>query len=215
MLISYSELLILLENCVRVLTLSSSDANNEPARNVDIDTGLYGKYCKFQVLHTARIHFLKTGGDGSQQFEIPDVDNGDKRMPPLLVTYNSKLKIGTPEHYIREESCAFDSARIAAYERANLLFDEDMSKQGKDSIPKLRDLLVMDIAYLHLRSVKWKVKVPGHLGGDAARGKDDDNPVPDEDEEGAEVPLRDNYVFTDWDVTEIDKVPWPELTFFH
>mmetsp|Transcript_51785 Transcript_51785/g.108221 ORF Transcript_51785/g.108221 Transcript_51785/m.108221 type:complete len:161 (-) Transcript_51785:801-1283(-) len=159
MLISYSELLILLENCVRVLTLSSSDANNEPARNVDIDTGLYGKYCKFQVLHTARIHFLKTGGDGSQQFEIPDVDNGDKCMPHLLVKYNSKLKSGTPQPddtYIREESCAFDSARITAYERANLSFKEDMTKQGKASIQKLRDLLVMDIAYIHLRSVKWK-----------------------------------------------------------
>jgi hypothetical protein len=206
--------LILRENCVRVLTHVNASANNEPAKNVDLDTALYSKYCKFQVQHTSRIHFLKNGGDGSQQFEIPEVENGDKCMPPLLVKHNSKLRkdaVPPPENYKRGESCAFDSARITAYEQANLAFKEDMTKPGKESIPKLRDLLVMDIAYLHLRNVKWKAKVPGHLGGEAAQRSDDDQSAK-EDNEGGGVALRDDYAFPDWDFTDVDKIPWQELS---
>ena len=95
--IPYSELLTLRENCVRVLLCSGSGASNEPAKNVDLDTALYSKYCKFQVAHTGRIGFLKAGSDGSQQFEIPDVEDGDKCMPPLLVKFNTKLRSGAPQ----------------------------------------------------------------------------------------------------------------------
>jgi hypothetical protein len=87
------------ENCIRVIWVreSGSGANNEPAKNVDLDTALYSKYCKFQVAHSVRIAFLKAGSDGSQQFEIPYVDDGDKCMPLLLARFNSKLKLGTPQ----------------------------------------------------------------------------------------------------------------------
>jgi len=113
--IPYSELLTLHENCFRVMLVSGAGANNEPAKNVDLDTALYIKYCKFQVAHAVRIAFLKAGSDGSQQFEIPDVEDGDKCMPPLLVKFNTKLRSGTPQpadNYKKNESCAFDSARM-------------------------------------------------------------------------------------------------------
>jgi hypothetical protein len=81
---------------------SGAGANKEPAKNVDLDTALYIKYCKFQVAHAVRIAFLKAGSDDSQQFEIPDVEDGDKCMPPLLVKFNPKLRSGAPQpadHY--------------------------------------------------------------------------------------------------------------------
>jgi len=71
----------------------------------------------------------------------------------------------------------------------------------------LRDLLTMDIAYLHLRNVKWKAVQPAHLGGDNVRASDDN-------ESQSVVPLRDDYNFVEWDFTnDIGKIPWSELTY--
>ncbi len=89
---------------------------NPPARNVDFDTGTYTKYCKFQVQWTGRINHLKTPG---LQFEIPDKDDADKCMPPMLAKFDAKIKADAPQppqNYEKGKSCAFDPASIAAYE---------------------------------------------------------------------------------------------------
>ena len=92
---------------------------------------------------------MKTGG----QFEVPTTKDGDKCMPPLLFRYSPKIKAGQSQpdaNYQKGASCAFkfDPARVTAYEKANSNFQEDMKKPGAESIPLLRDQLVMDIAYL-------------------------------------------------------------------
>ena len=167
--IPYSEMLVLHKNCVKIIH-TKSDAR-EPCKNPNLDTGLYGKDVKFQTAFPNRHKYLSTGGDSNLQFETPDAPNGDKCMPPLLDKYSSKLRVGQPqpdENYVRGGSCAFDAARIEAYQKANLSFKTDMLQSADDSLPKLKDLLVMDLAYIHLRSIKWKAKKPSHLGNGAA-----------------------------------------------
>jgi hypothetical protein len=73
-------------------------------------------------------------------------------------------------------SCAFDSERMTRYETLNIKFQDDMKKPAAESIPLLRDLLFMDIAYLHLWSVKWAPKTAVHLGGEQ-RSDDDNQPA--------------------------------------
>jgi hypothetical protein len=156
----------------------------------------------------------------------PDAPNGDKCMPSLLVEYSIKLKAGTTqpdENYERGGSCTFDAARIESYEKANRSFKTDMLHSGGDSLPKLRDLLVMDLAYIHLRTCKWKAKTPSHLGNgtaddDGANNVDaalkDAPPASDEaDERNLVIPLRDDYEFMKWDLTQPEDIPWTELTF--
>ncbi len=63
--ISYWELVKLHDNCVKSLALSKSKAK-EPARNADLDTGMYGRYVKFQALYKSRLEYLNKG-----QFEKP------------------------------------------------------------------------------------------------------------------------------------------------
>jgi hypothetical protein len=97
----------------------------EPCKNPNLDTGVYGKYIKFQTALPNRIKYLSTGGDRNLLFEIPDALNDDKCMPSLLAKYSTKLKAGTPqpdENYIRGGSCAFDAARIESNEKSNLSF---------------------------------------------------------------------------------------------
>ena len=77
------------------------------------------------------------------------------------------------ENYVRGGSCAFDAARIDAYQKANSTFKTDMTQSGEVSLPKLRDLLAMDLAYIHLRSIKWKAKKPAHLGSGGAADDDE------------------------------------------
>ena len=208
--ISYGDLLILHDNCFRVLALPQTATNNlEPAKNSDLDTALYQRYCKFQVAYKSRLKHLN---EGSMQFEKPAVDSGDKCMPRLLIKYSLRTKSGSQQpagNYEPGKSCAFDSARITAYEKANASFKEEMSKPAKESIPKLRDLLVMDIAYLHLRNVKWARRTAAHLDG--GNGADDDD-APRESE-APPVLLRDDYRFTEWDVTDLSAVPWEQLHF--
>ena len=182
--IPYSEMLVLHKNCVKIIH-TKSDAR-EPCKNPNLDTGLYGKYVKFQTAFPNRHKYLSTGGDSNLQFETPDAPNGDKCMPPLLDKYSSKLRVGQPqpdENYVRGGSCAFDAARIEAYQKANSTFKTDMLQSGDDSLPKLRDLLAMDLAYIHLRSIKWKAKKPSHLGTGGAADDDD----PPANQEGANL----------------------------
>ena len=208
--ISYGDLLILHDNCFRVLALPATATNNlEPAKNSELDTALYQRYCKFQVAYKSRLKHLN---EGSMQFEKPAVDSGDKCMPRLLIKYSLKNKSGSQQpagNYEPGKSCAFDSARITAYEKANASFKEEMLKPAKESIPQLRDLIFMDIAYLHLRNVKWARRTAAHLDG--GNGADDDD-APRESE-APPVLLRDDYRFTEWDVTDLSAVPWEQLHF--
>ena len=202
--ITYGELRLLHENTYRALAMNPDNAK-EPAKNPDLDTGLYSKYVKFQVHHKGRLEYLNTGG----QFELPASTDGDKCMPPLLFKYSSPrkqtLKPQPNGNYRKDHpSCAFPPLRIAAYEKANTNFRAGMSKAGQSSIPMLRDLLVMDIAYLHLRNVKWLPKEAAHLAGGSSRSDDDDPPPP---AEGAELD------FLKWDSTDLNSVPWKKLSF--
>jgi hypothetical protein len=54
----------------------------------------------------------------------------------------------------------------------------DMMMPGPVSIPKLQQLAVMDLAYLHARHLRREDKEPDHLGGATARSSDDDAPAP-------------------------------------
>ena len=219
--ISYKDLTTLHLNCVRALAMSSF---NPPARNVDLDTGTYTKYCKFQVQWTGRINHLKTPG---LQFEIPDKDDADKCMPPMLAKFDAKIKADAPQppqNYEKGKSCAFDPARIAAYEQASRTFKDDVLKIGQESLPKLRDLLVMDIACIHARNIKWKTKQPAHLGGNGARSDDDDPAVDNAagktkdsaettNESADAVILQDDCDFTKWDfMTACYDIPWRNLS---
>jgi hypothetical protein len=82
--ISYGDLLILRlhDNCFRVLALSpTATSSAEPAKNPELDTGMYNRYCKFEVAYKARLEHLM---DSSTQFEKPEVVSADKCMPRLL-----------------------------------------------------------------------------------------------------------------------------------
>jgi hypothetical protein len=89
--ISYKELTTLHFNCVRALAMSSF---NPPAKHIALDTGTYTKYCRFQVQWPDRIKHLKTAG---QQFEIPEKDDADKYMPPMLFKFDAKVKADDPQ----------------------------------------------------------------------------------------------------------------------
>ena len=51
-----------------------------------------------------------------------------------------------------------------------------MLMTGPSSNPKLRALIEYDIAYFHLRKLKWKPKEAAHLADKAVRADDDDTP---------------------------------------
>lgn len=211
--LTYTELCTLHYNTYKALAVDADKAK-EPAKNPDIDTGLYIKYCKFQVAHNARSAFLRSG-----HFEKPETDGADKCMPKLLIKYNSKVRNQAPPSqpdtsYEEGASCAFDTARITAYEKANAEFKVDMIKPGAQSIPKLRELLLMDIAFLHLRNVKWAPKEAAHLSGQSR--SDDDAPA-EPKQSGVHSsrdpePDGDNYDFTKWDSTDPETIPWDKLS---
>ena len=81
-----------------------------------------------------------------------------------------------------------------------------MKMSGPVSIPKLRALLEHDIAYFHLRIVKWKPKEAAHLTG-KAQPDDDDPPARPGPGAPSGVPEPDMDFLT-WNVLEIDKIPW-------
>jgi hypothetical protein len=58
------------------------DKAKEPAKNadLDIDTGMYTRYVKFQAPSKIRLEYLN-----KEQFEKPVAADGDKCMPRLLI----------------------------------------------------------------------------------------------------------------------------------
>ena len=74
-------------------------------------------------------------------------------------------------------SCAFDAERIAACAAANATFMADTMMPGPVSIPKLQQLVVMYLAYVHAWHLRWEDKEPGHLGSATARSSNDDAPA--------------------------------------
>jgi hypothetical protein len=168
--ITYKELLTLHSN-----TFKDAAMNNtikEPARNPDLNPTLYCKNVKFQSAYKVRLQFLNEG-----HFVTPVKQNDDKCMPPLLFHYNSKTRVDVeqPEtNYRKDYSCAFDVSRIQQYEMENNNFSSHM--KSPTAFVSLRELILMDIAYLHLRTVKWASEQALHLNAGDAHS-DDDDPV--------------------------------------
>jgi hypothetical protein len=116
----------------------------EPAKNPDLGTGLHNRYLKFQALFKIWPEHLNKG-----QFEKPVAADGDKCMPRLLIKYDTQVRQGTPQPMADTTygnlSCAFDADSIAAYAAANATFMADMMMPGQVSIPKLQQLVLMDL----------------------------------------------------------------------
>ncbi len=109
----------------------SKDKAREPAKNADLDTGIYGRYLKFQAPFKVRIKYLNQG-----QFEKPVAADGDKCMSRLLLNFvRQGVQQPLANTTFRILSCAFDAERIAAYGAANANFKEDMLLRGAVSIP--------------------------------------------------------------------------------
>ena len=160
-----------------------------------------------QAAHAARITFLKEG-----HYEEPLMTDADMCVPPLLHTFSGKVKEGDPQpagNHSPISSCAFGPARILAYEKASNSFMEDMKLTGPSSIPKLRALIEYDIAYFHLRKLKWKPKRAAHLQGTSA---DDDDAIPKASSKS--TPENETEInFLDWSVTDVSNIPWAALQF--
>ncbi len=190
----------------------SKDKAKEPAKNADVDTGIYGKNIRFQAPFKSRIEYLNQG-----QFEKPVAADGDKCMPPLLLNFDIKVRPGVQQPLANTTfgilSCAFDAERIAAYGAANANFKEDMLLKGSVSIPKLQQLVLMDIAYFHARHLKWEDKEPGHLGGATARSSDDEAPPPAPAPASVPTASAPEIDFMRWDITDMNSVPWDQLSF--
>jgi hypothetical protein len=81
------------------------------------------------------------------QFEKPVAADGDKCLPRLLLKFDTKVQQGVQQPMENTTfgilSCAFDAARIAAYDEANAKFKTDMLLPGSSSLPKLQDLVLM------------------------------------------------------------------------
>ena len=200
--IDYRQFLEMHNNCTKALV---DDKAKMPSQNVDVDTGLYGLYTKFQAAYPARLVYLRSGN-----FQESVEPGRDKCVPPLLQKFSAKVKAGGSQpagNYSATGSCSFGLDRIAEYEKANQSFITDMKMSGPVSIPKLRALLELDIAYFHLRTVIWKPKEAAHLSGSAARSDDDDLPPP---AAASGVPEPDMDFLT-WDVLELDKIPWKHM----
>ena len=199
----YRQFLEMHNNCTKAL---ANDKAKMPSQNIDVDTGLYGQYAKFQVSFPARLVYLRSGN-----FQESVEPGRDKCVPPLLQKFSAKVKAGGSQpagNYSATGSCSFGLDRIAEYEKANQSFITDMKMSGPVSIPKLRALLELDIAYFHLRIVKWKPKEAAHLSGSAARSDDDDDLPPPAAASGVPEPDMD---FLTWDVLELDKIPWKHM----
>jgi hypothetical protein len=136
-------LVALHNNCVKALALSKDKAK-EPAKIADLDTGMYGRYVRFQAPWKNRLDYLNKG-----QFEKPVAADGDKCMPHLLSKFDTKVQQGVQQPMAITTyvilSCAFDAECIATYGAANANFKEEMKSQGPISIPKLQQLVLMNL----------------------------------------------------------------------
>jgi hypothetical protein len=196
---------------VKSLALSK-DKSREPAKNPDLDTGIYGRYLKFQAPYKFRLEYLNKG-----QFEKPVAADGDKCMPRLLLKFDTKVQQGVQQLMAnttyRILSCAFDAEHIAAYGEANAKFKTDMSLPGSISLPNLQNLVLMDLAYLQARHLKWEDKMTGHLGTATARSSNDDAPAPAPSPASSPAASAVEFNFMKWDLTNINSVPWDQLSF--
>ena len=209
--ITYKELLTLHYNTYKAAALNSKV--KETHKNPDLDTTIYGKYLKFQSAFKVRLQYLKEG-----HFVTPEKENDDKCMPPLLSHYDSKIRAEAKqpdENYKKDYSCSFDASRIQLYEMENINFSSHM--KSDTAFQSLRDLILMDIAYLHARTVKWAAKEAEHLSAGAAALSDDDDPPqstqePPLSQRRCGAPASDeDFDFTKWDPTDVKSVPWLEL----
>jgi hypothetical protein len=160
--IAYKELLSLHTNTFKAAAMKS--AIKDTARNPDLDSSLFNKYIKFQGAYKGRLEYLNAG-----QFVTPERERDDKCMPPLLVHCDSKIRFDAQQpdtNYRKDYSCAFDEKRIQQYELENQNFSEKM--KTATAFVSLRELIVMDIAFIHLRTVKWAPKRAEHLTAEAA-----------------------------------------------
>ena len=92
-------------------------------------------------------------------------------------------------------------------------FNFNSHMKSATAFQSLRDLILMDIAYLHVRTVKWAAKEAEHLSAGAARS-DDDEPVltqPQQLSQADASTSEEDIDFTEWDPTNVKSVPWLEL----
>ena len=132
----YRQFLEMHNNCTKAL---ADEKPKMPSQNVDVDTGLYGLYTKFQAAYQARLAYLRSGN-----FQESVEPGRDKCVPPLLQKFSAKVKAGgnqPPGNYSATSSCSFGPDRIAEYEKANVAFKNDMRMSGPVYITNLRALL--------------------------------------------------------------------------
>ena len=87
--IENEQLLQLHTYCVKALNDKSAEV---PSQKVDVDTGLYGQYVKFQVAYKEQIDHLKSG-----KFEEPAAPDQEKCVPLLLLKFPRKQKANAPQ----------------------------------------------------------------------------------------------------------------------
>jgi hypothetical protein len=85
-------------------------------------------------------------------------------------------------------------------------FKEDMSLPGLVSIPKLQQLVLMDLAFLHALHLKWEDTEPGRFGCASAGSSDNDAPAP----AASALQPAEEIDFMKW---YLNSVPWDELLF--
>jgi hypothetical protein len=140
-------------------------------------------------------------------------------MPRLLLNLDTSVRQGAQQPLANTTfgilSCAFDAERIAAYGAANASFKEHMLLRGAVSIPKIQQLVLMDIAYFNAQHLKWEDKAPagGHLGGATVRSSDDEAPPPAPASAAAPISSAPEIDFMGWDITDMKSVPWGQLSF--
>ena len=82
----YSQFIEMHNNCTKALI---NEKAKMPSQNIDVDTGLFGQYAKFQVSFPARLVYLRSGN-----FQESVEPGRDKCVPPLLQRFSAKIKSG-------------------------------------------------------------------------------------------------------------------------
>jgi hypothetical protein len=113
-----------------------------------IDRNAPENYVLFQAKFGDRI--MKLRAEGPQR--KPKEPNGNICMPPIYFLWNRNLNIASkqaPSTKDSKQSCCFDKARIADYERANTAFKKQIQNAyAPDCCKAFSELLIMDIAHL-------------------------------------------------------------------
>jgi hypothetical protein len=106
---------------------------------------------------------------------------------------------------LKNRNCAVANPFVAMMKNLN---QRTKGKTITVPIPDLQQLVLMDLAYLHARHLKWEDKEPCHFNGATARSSDDDEPAP---ATSAPQPAEE-FDFMKWDLTEINSIPWDQLS---